>query len=567
MRACRSAFVGVGVMSCVINILYLTGSFFMLEIYDRVLPSRSIPTLVGLIVLAGGLYMVQGILDLIRGRILIRIGSTLDEMLSRRVYDVVVRMPLIVGNRSEGLQPLRDLDNVRSFLSGMGPGALFDLPWLPLYLAICFAFHPLIGVTALGGAVLLIALTILTEYLTNDPMKRSTALAMRRQDLALASRRNAEVLAAMGMAGRISRRWEESNRDYLATNQRASDVAGGLGAIAKVMRMMLQSAVLGVGAYLVINQQATAGIIIAGSILSARALAPVDLAIAHWRGFVAARQSWQRLNRLLGMLPEQAAPTLLEAPAGKLSVEALTVGPPGEQKVVAQDITFALEAGQAVGIIGPSGSGKSSLVRALVGVWRPVRGNVRLDGAALDQWSPEILGRHIGYLPQDVELFAGTIAQNISRFEDDASPENIIAAAREARVHDLIIGMKDGYDTQIGDQGSVLSAGQAQRIALARALYGNPFLVVLDEPNSNLDSDGDVALNKAILGVRARGGVVVVVAHRPIGIESVDLILVMKEGRAQAFGPKEAVLGQVLQRPLTAPPAIKIVSDKGGAPP
>ena len=567
LRACRSAFVGVGVMSCVINILYLTGSFFMLEVYDRVLPSRSIPTLVGLIVLAGGLYVVQGILDVIRGRILIRIGSALDEMLSRRVYDIVVRMPLLVGNRSEGLQPLRDLDNVRSFLSGMGPGALFDLPWLPLYLAICFAFHPLIGLTALVGAIVLIVLTMLTEYLTHDPMKRSTGLAMRRQDLALASRRNAEVLAAMGMAGRVGQRWEKSNREYLASNQRASDVAGGLGAIAKVMRMMLQSAVLGVGAYLVINQQATAGIIIAGSILSARALAPVDLAIAHWKGFVAARQSWHRLNRLLGMLPEQGAPTLLESPASKVSVEALTISPPGEQKVVAQDITFSLEAGQGVGVIGPSGSGKSSLARALVGVWQPLRGKVRLDGAALDQWSPEVLGRHIGYLPQDVELFAGTIAQNISRFEDDAAPESIIAAAREARVHDLIIGMKDGYDTQIGDQGSVLSAGQAQRIALARALYGNPFLVVLDEPNSNLDSEGDVALNKAILAVRARGGVVIVIAHRPIGIESVDFILVMKDGRVQAFGPKEAVLGQVLQRPVATPPAIKIVSDKGGVQP
>ena len=565
LRACRSAFVGVGVMSLVINILYLTGSFFMLEIYDRVLPSRSIPTLVGLIVLAGGLYVVQGILDLIRGRILIRIGSTLDEMLSRRVYDIVVRMPLVIGNRSEGLQPLRDLDNVRSFLSGMGPGALYDLPWLPLYLAICFAFHPLIGITALVGAIILIALTLLTEYLTHEPMKRSTGLAMRRQDLALASRRNAEVLTAMGMAGRVGKRWDESNRDYLASNQRASDVAGGLGAIAKVMRMMLQSAVLGVGAYLVINQQATAGIIIAGSILSARALAPVDLAIAHWKGFVAARQSWHRLNRLLGMLPEQATPTLLEAPKTRLTVETRTISPPGEQKVVAQDITFVIEAGQGVGIIGPSGSGKSSLVRALVGVWQPLRGKVRLDGAALDQWSPEILGRHVGYLPQDVELFAGTIAQNISRFEDNASPEHIIAAAREARVHDLIIGMKDGYDTQIGDQGNVLSAGQAQRIALARALYGNPFLVVLDEPNSNLDNEGDLALNKAILGVRARGGVVVVVAHRPIGIESVDLVLVMKDGRVQAFGPKDAVLGHVLQRPATPGPAIKIVSDKGGA--
>jgi ATP-binding cassette subfamily C protein len=442
---------------------------------------------------------------------------------------------------------------------------LFDLPWLPLYLAICFAFHPLIGATALVGALLLITLTVMTEYLTNEPMKRSTGLAMRRQELALGSRRNAEVLVAMGMAGRVGRHWDESNRDYLASNQRASDVAGGLSSIAKVMRMMLQSAVLGVGAYLVINQQATAGIIIAGSILSARALAPVDLAIAHWKGFVAARQSWRRLNGLLSKLPEQTIPTLLEPPCGKLSVDGLTIAPPGEQRVVVQDVTFAIEAGQGVGVIGPSGSGKSSLVRALVGVWQPVRGKVRLDGAALDQWSSEVLGRHVGYLPQDVELFAGTIAQNIARFEDDPDSETIIAAAKEAGVHDLIIGMRDGYDTQIGDQGSVLSAGQAQRVALARALYRNPFLLVLDEPNSNLDSDGDLALNRAISSVRARGGVVVVVAHRPVGIESVDLVLVLKEGRVQAFGPKDSILGQVLQRPIGTPPPIKIVSDAGGS--
>ena len=565
LNACRSAFIGVGVMSFAINILYLTGSFFMLEVYDRVLPSRSIPTLVGLLVLAGGLYIVQGVLDFLRGRILARIGTTLDEMLSHRVYDIVVRLPLLTGGRNEGLQPLRDLDNIRSFLSGMGPGALFDLPWLPLYLAICFAFHPLIGVTALLGAIVLVALTVLTEYLTQGPAKRSTILASRRQNLAFASRRNAEVLVAMGMAQRVGKTWERSNRDYLASNQRASDVAGGLGAVAKVLRMMLQSAVLGVGAYLVINQQATAGIIIAGSILSARALAPVDLSIAHWKSFVTARQSWHRLNKLLGTLPAQTLPTLLEQPCKTISVEGITVNPPGEQKIVVQDVTFKLDAGQAVGIIGPSGSGKSSLVRALVGVWQPLRGKVRLDGAALDQWSPEILGRYIGYLPQDVELFAGTIAQNIARFEDVADSDAIIAAAREAGVHELIIGMRDGYDTQIGDQGSVLSAGQAQRIALARALYRDPFLIVLDEPNSNLDSDGDEALNRAVRATRARGGIVVVVAHRPIGIESVDLILVMKDGRAQAFGPKDTVLGQVLQRPAAASAPLKAVSDVGGS--
>jgi ATP-binding cassette subfamily C protein len=565
LRACRGAFLGVGLMSCMINILYLTGSFFMLEVYDRVLPSRSVPTLVGLIILAGGLYVAQGILDLLRGRILVRIGSSLDEALSPRVFQTVVRLPLIAGGHNEGLQPLRDLDNVRSFLSGMGPSALFDLPWLPLYLAICFAFHPMIGVTALVGAVLLVGLTILTEIMTREPAREANGLAARRSGIASASRRNAEVVVAMGMAGRLTQRWREANETYLAGNQRTSDVAGGLGAIAKVMRMILQSAVLGVGAYLVINQEATAGIIIAGSILSARALAPVDLAIAHWKGFVTARQSWHRLNGLLYALPDQAAVTQLQNPSQKLTIEGVSIAPPGEQKITVSDITFALAAGNGLGIIGPSGSGKSSLLRALVGVWKPVRGHVRLDAAALDQWAPDDLGRHIGYLPQDVELFAGSIADNICRFDPDAKDDDIITAARQAGVHDLIVGMREGYDTQVGDHGGVLSAGQAQRIALARALYGDPFLIVLDEPNSNLDTEGDEALTKAVRAARTRGAIVIVVAHRPIGIEGVDMLLVLKDGRMQAFGPKETVLGQVLQRPAAQP--IKIVADGGVAKP
>src|SRR5580692_2673505 len=366
LRACRSAFIGVGVMSCMINLLYLTGSLFMLEVYDRVLPSRSVPTLVGLVLLAGGLYIAQGVLDLIRGRILGRIGTALDETLNARVFDTIVRLPLMVGARNEGLQPLRDLDNVRSFLSSMGPGAFFDLPWLPFYLAICFAFHFMIGLTALVGAVILISLTVVTEYLSRSPAREAMGLAARRNDLASSSRRNAEVLVAMGMSGRLTRRWSAANENYLAGNQRASDVTGGLGAIAKVMRMMLQSAVLGVGAYLVIHQEATAGIIIAGSILSARALAPVDLAIAHWKGFVAARQSWHRLNQLLETLPAQTAQTLLQAPSDRLSVEAVSMTAPGDQRLIVQDVTFRLEAGNGLGVIGPSGSGKSSLVRALV---------------------------------------------------------------------------------------------------------------------------------------------------------------------------------------------------------
>src|SRR5580698_2300270 len=562
LRACRGAFIGVGVMSCMINLLYLTGSLFMLEVYDRVLPSRSVPTLVGLAILAGGLYCAQGVLDLIRGRILVRVGTALDESLNARVFDTVVRLPLMVGGRNEGLQPLRDLDNVRSFLASMGPSAFFDLPWLPFYLAICFAFHVMIGLTALVGAIILITLTVVTEFMSRTPARQAMGLAARRNDLAAVSRRNAEVLVAMGMSGRLNRRWSEANQKYLAGNQHASDVTGGLGAIAKVLRMTLQSAVLAVGAYLVIHQEATAGIIIAGSILSARALAPVDLAIAHWKGFVAARQSWHRLNRLLESLPVQTVPTLLQSPSSRLSVEAVSIVPPGDQKLIVQDVTFTLSAGSGLGVIGPSGSGKSSLVRSLVGVWQPFRGKVRLDGAALDQWSSDVLGRHVGYLPQDVELFAGSVAQNICRFDPEASSQAIIAAAKEAGVHQMIIKMRDGYDTQIGEQGTALSAGQAQRVALARALYGDPFLIVLDEPNSNLDTSGDEALTRAIRSARQRGAIVVVVAHRPIGIEGVDQILVLKDGRMQAFGPKETVLGQVLQR-VAPPPPIKIVSDAG----
>jgi len=563
LRACRGAFIGVFLMSCIINLLYLTGSIFMLEIYDRVLPSRSVPTLVGLVVIAAGLYMAQGFLDLLRGRILGRVGTALDEALNARVFDTVVRLPLVAGGRSEGLQPLRDLDNVRSFLGSMGPGAFFDLPWLPFYLAICFAFHVMIGVTALVGAVILVGLTLVTEYMSRQPAREAMTLAARRNDLAAASRRNAEVLVAMGMASRLNKRWNEANEKYLAGNQNASDVAGGLGAVAKVMRMMLQSAVLGVGAYLVIHQEATAGIIIAGSILSARALAPVDLAIAHWKGFVAARQSWQRLNRLLEQMPERPTPTLLQNPSSRLSVEGVAVAAPGDQRVILADVTFALQAGNALGVIGPSGSGKSSLIRALVGVWQPFRGKVRIDGAALDQWSSDVLGQFIGYLPQDVELFAGSVAQNICRFDPDAKSDKIIAAAKEAGVHDMIIKMRDGYNTQVGEQGTALSAGQAQRVALARALYGDPFLIVLDEPNSNLDTEGDEALSRAVRAARERGAIVVVVAHRPVGIEAVDQILVLKDGRMQAFGPKEQVLAQVLQPRVAGPPPIKIVSEAG----
>jgi PrtD family type I secretion system ABC transporter len=563
LGACRRAFIAIALFSGMSNLLMLSGALFMLEVYYRVLPSRSVPTLVALLFLVAGLYAAQGVIDMIRSRILVRVGRSLDEAMSTRVYDAIVRLPLKIGAKGDGTQPIRDLDAVRGFLSGSGPVAFFDLPWMPVYLAICFLFHTYIGLTALAGAVILIALTVLTEVQTRRPTRSAAQFAAARNTLLEASRRNAEAITAMGMAGRISKRWNELNRNYVAASGRASDVGGGLGAMSKVLRLLLQSAILAVGAWLVINQQSTPGIIIAGSILGARALAPVDLAIANWRGFVGARQSWQRLSRLLGHLPPQAEPMPLKPPSHSLVVQNAAVAPPGQQKIVCQDVNFTLAAGKALGVIGPTASGKSSLARMLVGVWSPGRGTVRLDGATLDQWSPEALGRHIGYVPQDVELFNGTVAQNISRFDEPSDADAIIAAAHAAGVHDLIINLPDGYETVVGEHGSALSAGQAQRIALARALYRDPFLVVLDEPNSNLDAEGDEALTRAILGLRARGAITVVVAHRPSAIAGVDYILIMAKGRQQQFGPKEEILTRITA-PNSAPRALK-VADQGGA--
>jgi len=562
LASCRGAFVATGLISGMSNVLMLTGAMFMLEVYDRVVPSRSVPTLVGLTILAVGLYVALGLLDMIRSRILIRIGISLDEALSERIYRTIVRLPSIVGLRNDGSGPMRDLDSVRSFLGGLGPVALFDLPWMPVYLGICFAFHFWIGLTATIGAIVLVILTLLTEWLALKPMMTAAKLTQSRNAMLETSRRNSEALVAMGMVPHLTGRWSKVNQDYLATHRRASDVAGGLGAISKVLRLMLQSTVLGVGAYLVIYEQASAGIIIAGAILSARALAPVDIAISHWRGWVAARQSWDRLRSLLATLPLEAERMPLQAPQRTVVVENVSVAPPGAQNLVVRDLSLKLQRGNGLGVIGPSACGKSSFARMLVGYWAPTHGKICFDGAALDQWAPDILGRHIGYLPQDVELLSGTVAQNISRFEPNGDPEAIRAAAATAGVHDMIVSLENGYDTQIGERGKALSAGQAQRIALARALYRDPFLVVLDEPNSNLDAEGDAALTQAILDVRARGGIVVVVAHRPAAIAGVDLLLAMRQGRAVAFGPKDEVVAKVLHR---EPPPLKAVPQSGSA--
>jgi PrtD family type I secretion system ABC transporter len=554
VRECKQAFAAIGLFSCFINILMLTGALFMLQVYDRVLPSRSVPTLVGLVVLALALFSFLGVLDLLRARLLTRIGGYLDEKLSPKIYEAVVRMPLRSVRQGDGLQPIRDFDQIRSFLSGLGPTALFDLPWLPVYLAICFAFHFWIGFTALIGAVILICLTIATEYWVREPLKSAAKFGAQRSNIGEASYRNAEVLSAMGMGSRMRERWSEVNAKYIAQQQAASDISGGLGSVSRVLRMVLQSSLLAVGALLVLANEATPGVIIAGSILGARAVAPVEMAIGNWRQFVNARQSWSRLNRLLAAFLAGSPPLELPAPKTVLSVENVSVAPPGERKIVMQDATFQIKAGSAVGIIGPNAAGKSSLARAVVGVWPIVRGTIRLDGAALDQWSADALGTHVGYLPQDVELFAGSVKQNISRFEPEPNAEEIIEAAKAAAVHDMILRLPNGYDSEIGDHGVALSAGQRQRIALARALYKKPFIVVLDEANSNLDGEGEVALSHAIAGVRKRGGIAVVVALRPKALDECDLAMFVVNGQVKAFGPKAEVLNKVLKGSAPPPP-------------
>jgi ATP-binding cassette subfamily C protein len=410
------------------------------------------------------------------------------------------------------------------------------------FILILFLLHYWLGITVLIGALILIAITFATERMTKEPSKQATALNAQRQAVAESTRRHAEVVQAMGMGGRLNQTWVYMSDQSLAAQQKLTNVAGTLGGSSKILRLLLQSLVLAVGALLVINNQATGGIIFASAILAARALAPVEVAIANWKGFVAARQSWARLQEMLGQMPDDDVQHILPPPVATLSVEALSLAPPGANRLTADGVTFAAKAGEAIAVIGPSGSGKSTLVRGLCGIWRPVRGSVRLDGATLDQWSGDDLGQHIGYLPQNVELLDGTVAQNIARFDPNARSEAITAAAKIAGVHDLIVRLPDGYESEVGNDGSNLSAGQRQRIALARALYGDPFLIVLDEPNSNLDAEGETALAEAVNSARKRGAIVVLVAHRQSILAVVGSILYMRDGRALAFGPRDEVL-------------------------
>jgi PrtD family type I secretion system ABC transporter len=555
----KKAFLGIGVTSAVVNVLALTGSFFMLQVYDRVIPGRSLPTLVGLGIIAATLFAFQGILELIRSMLLVRVGAAVDEQFGETVYRSLIHLSSPTRISGDGLQAVRDLDSVRGFLSGPGPTALFDIPWMPFYLGLCFLFHVWIGATALAGALILVGLTALAEIKSKQPAAEAAKIASERNTLAEATYRNSEAVLSMGFGHAIGQRWTDINRRYLANHLHASNVTSMLATTSRIVRMMLQSGVLAVGAVLVIRQEATGGIMIASSILVSRALAPVELAIGHWKGFAAARASWSRLANLMQMMPEHSRKVDLPAPCETLQVEGVYLSPPGLKIATVRGVSFKVLAGEAVGVIGPSASGKSSLARGLVGVWQPISGTVRLDHASITQWNQRDLGRHIGYLPQDVSLFDGSVAQNIARFDRDAPSGKIIAAARAAGIYDLIVQLPDGFDTDIGDHGSALSAGQRQRIALARALYSDPFLVVLDEPNSNLDAEGEGALTNAILGIRARGGVAIVIAHRPSALAAVDKVLILANGQQRAYGPKDEILGKATRTSMPASSPIRLM--------
>lgn len=545
LQDCRRAFWSVALFSGVVNLLMLAGPLYMLQIYDRVLASRSVPTLVALSVFLVGAFTFQGILDVIRSRIVVRAATLLDWHLATTVHRAVVALGAQSRRGSDAHQPVRDLDQIRAFLTGAGPIAIVDLPWVPFFLAICFMIHPIIGYLSLAGAILLLVLTLRMERASRDFARLSNEDAGMRNAMVEAGRRNSPSVVSMGMEGALAQRWTRLNDRFVTTVARSTDIINSYGSISKVLRFMLQSAILGVGAYLVIAQEMTAGAMIAASIMMGRALAPLEVAIANWRSFISARDSIKRLSALLAQLPADRTATELPKPRDSLEVNQVTVAAPGSNTAIVSNVHFRLTAGEVLGIIGPNGSGKSSLARALVGIWPPARGAVRLDGAALDQWDPDARGRHIGYVAQTVDLFQGTVAENIARMSLEPDSAAVLRAAQAAGAHDMILRLPSGYDTVLGDGGEGLSIGQRQRIALARAFYGEPFLVLLDEPSTNLDGEGDAALQKAIADLKVRRAIVIVVAHRRSALAACDKVLVLVNGVQQAFGARDEVLRKV----------------------
>lgn len=546
MRRSRGLFLAILLFSVFVNLLLLTGPLFMLQVYDRVLASRSEETLVALIVLVAVLYALMGVLDYVRGRIAARIGAAFQSELDARVFGAVLDRAVAVDDRTRPSTALQDLESIQRFLSAPVLFAIFDMPWTPMFIALIFVFHPLLGWVALGGGVLLVTITLLNQWVTRRPQAEATAATSGADSFAHHLRDAAESVAGMGMQAAVLERWRRMRDIGLERQIRAADRTGAFGTLSKTFRFFLQSLILAVGAWLVLEGQIQAGAMIAASILLGRALAPVEQAIAGWPMFQRARLGWGNLTELLNAAPPPAQPLSLPRPRAVLTVEKVTVIPPGERVAALKMLSFELKAGQALGVIGQSAAGKSSLARVLTGVWPVAAGSVRLDGAALDQYARTDLGRHIGYLPQEVVLYGATVAENIARMgEPDAAL--VVEAAKKAGAHEMILKLPEGYDTRLSPGGGRLSGGQRQRIGLARALYGEPVVVILDEPNSNLDALGSKALNDSIRRIKAAGGAVIIMAHRPSGIAECDLILVLEDGARKAFGPRDEVLRAQVQ--------------------
>jgi PrtD family type I secretion system ABC transporter len=550
----RPHFVAAAGFSMVINILMLVPALFMLQVFDRVLTSRSLETLIMLALLAGGALLVMAYLDVIRARLLTASAVYLEKLLGPRLLADMIRRSADPGRR-EALHGLRDVGALRAFLTGPGILALFDSPWAPVFVLVIYLFHPLLGAVALAGALIMFALAILNEKLSRRPLEAMQLDARRAGRFADQSIGNAEVARALGMVENLARGWEGLSRKGLENQLDANRSASMLTSATRFMRQFLQVAMLGVGAWLVIDQQTTSGVMIAATILLSRALAPVETAIAGWKGLVDARSAYARIEEVLAETPDEEAATELPAPKGALSVERVVFGFRGQERPVIKQVSFQLEAGQMLAIVGPSAAGKSTLARLMVGLWKPNMGTVRLDGADIAAWPRARLGPYVGYLPQDVELFAGTVSQNIARMGEVDSAA-VIEAAKRANVHELVLRLPQGYDTHIGEGGMFLSAGQRQRVALARALYGSPKLVVLDEPNSNLDVEGEAALNDAIHRMKAEAVTLVIVTHRSRLLTAMDRILLLRDGVMEKFGPAAEVLARVGPRPEGKPALI-----------
>ena len=557
LTAYKRAFFNIGLFSAVINLLMLAPALYMLQVYDRVLASGNQMTLLMLTLMILGLFGLMGALEWVRSQVVIRLGTQMDMRLNQRVYDAAFEAQLRTGSPAAG-QALNDLTSLRQFATGNALFAFFDAPWFPVYLFVIFMFSPWLGLLALGGAVLLMILAWVNQRVSQAPLKAASELSVQATQQASAHLRNAEAIEAMGMLDTLRGRWLAQHTAFLAQQNLASEKTATVSAWSKGVRLALQSLVLGLGALLAVQGQITAGMMIAGSILMGRVLSPIDQLIGVWKQWSSARLAYQRLEALLHSYPARAQRMALPAPRGELAVEQLSASAPGTRRATLANLSFTLPAGQVLGVIGPSGCGKSTLARLLIGVWQPLAGKVRLDGAELSQWDKHQLGPHLGYLPQDIQLFAGTIAQNIARFAE-VDADKVLAAAQLAGVHQLILQLPEGYETRLGEGGAGLSGGQKQRIGLARALYGLPAVIVLDEPNSNLDEAGEQALLQAIVQLKQHKRTLILITHKPNVLTLTDQLLILREGQLQAFGPTAKVLGApVAAKPAAPKPSMNV---------